>query len=403
MAERRVGQTLNDKWHIDRVIDLGAMAAVFAATHRNGKRVAIKMLHPSVAANANIRQRFLREGYVANKVEHRGAVQILDDDKTEDGAVFLVMELLDGESLERLMARAPGQRVPVHEVLGLADQVLDTLAAFHEQGVVHRDIKPANLVITREGVVKVLDFGLARLRDPAFGTPHTGAGTVMGTVAYMPPEQAIGRTDDVDARSDLFAVGAVMFHAIVGAVFVKGKTPLDRLYCAIKNPAPAIATCVPGIPSYIAEVVDTALAFDKRRRWADAGAMRAAVQSAYRALVADAKRQRTAPPPLVPSAPSLPSASSLEARATADSEVVFADSIVVEEGSIEVGPSAPLEVSVSDILDEAALLAQKRGEPPPVPTAAEDASGTMYREALLPSLVVEVSFAEDVVPASVHR
>jgi hypothetical protein len=131
--------------------------------------------------------------------------------------------------------------------------------------------------------------------------------------------------------------------------------------------------------------------------------MRAAVQSAYRALVADAKRQRTAPPPLVPSAPSLPSASSLEARATADSEVVFADSIVVEEGSIEVGPSAPLEVSVSDILDEAALLAQKRGEPPPVPTAAEDASGTMYREALLPSLVVEVSFAEDVVPASVHR
>src|SRR5580693_4762176 len=101
VAERRVGQTLNDKWRIDRVIDLGGMAAVFAATHRNGKRVAIKMLHPHIAANESIRQRFLREGYVANRVEHRGAVQVLDDDKTTDGAVFLVMELLDGDSLEQ--------------------------------------------------------------------------------------------------------------------------------------------------------------------------------------------------------------------------------------------------------------------------------------------------------------
>jgi serine/threonine protein kinase len=403
MAERRVGQTLNDKWRIDRVIDLGAMAAVFAATHRNGKRVAIKMLHPSVAANANIRQRFLREGYVANKVEHRGAVQILDDDKTQDGAVFLVMELLDGESLERLMARAPGQRVPVHEVLGVADQVLDTLAAFHAQGVVHRDIKPANLVITREGVVKVLDFGLARLRDPAFGAPHTGVGTVMGTVAYMPPEQALGRSDEIDARSDIFAVGAVMFHTIVGAVFVKGKTSLERLYSAMKTPAPGLATCVPGIPSYVAEVVDKALAFDKKDRWADAESMRAAVQAAYRSLVVDAKRQGMAPVPPAPSTPSLPSASTLEARSTSDSRVVEGDSIVVEEGSVESGPSARLEVSVSDILDNAALLARKKGVPPPLPTASEDASGTIYREALESSLVVEVSFADDVAPLGVNR
>jgi eukaryotic-like serine/threonine-protein kinase len=392
-AERRVGQTLNDKWRIDRVIDLGAMAAVFAATHRNGKRVAIKMLHPSVAAKDNIRQRFLREGYVANKVQHRGAVQILDDDKTDDGGVFLVMELLDGESLERLMARAPGQRVPVHEVLGIADQVLDTLAAFHGQGVVHRDIKPANLVITREGVVKVLDFGLARLRDPAFGTPHTGQGTVMGTVAYMPPEQALGKSDDIDARSDIFAVGAVMFHMIVGAVFVKGKTPLERLFCAMRSPAPGLATCVPGIPSYVAEVVDKALAFDKGSRWADAGSMRSAVQSAYRALVADAKRAPKAP--VASSAPRLPSASSLEARATGDSPAPLTDSILVEEGSVEMGASVPLEVSISDILENAALLARRKGTPPPLPTDFADASGTIYREVLVPSIVVDVSFSED--------
>src|SRR5580692_8890495 len=116
-AEARVGQTLNNKWRIDRVLDLGGMAAVFAATHRNGKRVAIKMLHPQVAANESIRKRFLREGYVANRVEHRGAVQVLDDDKTADGAVFIVMELLEGDSFEQRMGRAPGHRVPVHEVL----------------------------------------------------------------------------------------------------------------------------------------------------------------------------------------------------------------------------------------------------------------------------------------------
>jgi eukaryotic-like serine/threonine-protein kinase len=307
-----------------------------------------------------------------------------------------VMELLDGESLERLMAREPGQRVPVHEALGIADQVLDTLAAFHGQGVVHRDIKPANLVITREGVVKVLDFGLARLRDPAFGTPHTGQGTVMGTVAYMPPEQALGKSDDVDARSDIFAVGAVMFHMIVGAVFVKGKTPLERLFCAMRSPAPALATCVPGIPSYVAEVVDKALAFDKSKRWADAGSMRAAVQSAYRALVADAKRQRAPSAPVTSSAPPpLPSASSLEARGAGDAPVSLGDSIVVEEGSVDAAVSVPLEVSISDILENAALLARKKGTPPPLPGESAEASGTIFREALVPSIVVEVSFTED--------
>jgi serine/threonine-protein kinase len=403
MAESRVGQTLNNKWRIDRIIDLGAMAAVFAATHRNGKRFAIKMLHPSVAANVDIRTRFLREGYVANKVEHRGAVQILDDDKTADGAVFLVMELLDGESLERLMARAPGQRVPVHEVLGVADQVLDTLAAFHRQGVVHRDIKPGNLVITREGIVKVLDFGLARLRDPVLGAPQTGVGTVMGTVAYMPPEQAIGRSHEVDARSDLFALGAVMFHAIVGAVFVQGKNSLARLYWAMKNHAPKLATCVPGIPGYVAEVVDKALAFDKHDRWADADSMRAAVQAAYRSLVADARRLGSAPTQVIPMAPSLPSASSLETRGAIDSRPGGGDSILVEEGSLEIGPSKPLEISISDILENAALLARKKGVPPPLPTASEGASGTIYREALEPSLVVEVSFADEVVALGKDR
>src|SRR5215203_5589547 len=106
MALKRVGETLNQKWTIDRLIDIGGMAAVYQATHRNGKRVAIKMLHPFIATHADVRERFLREGYVANQVDHPGAVSILDDDVTSDGAPFLVMELLEGESLDSWMARS---------------------------------------------------------------------------------------------------------------------------------------------------------------------------------------------------------------------------------------------------------------------------------------------------------
>src|SRR6185369_8257261 len=112
-----------------------------------------------------------REGYVANRVGHRGAVAVDDDDTADDGAAFLVMELLQGETLDARMRRKGG-RLAADEVLALADQILDTLAAAHEQGIVHRDLKPENLFITRDGVVKMLDFGIARLREMS----NTGAG-----------------------------------------------------------------------------------------------------------------------------------------------------------------------------------------------------------------------------------
>jgi serine/threonine protein kinase len=116
------------------------MAAVYVATHRrNENRVALKMLHPELSLNADLRARFLREGYLANKVGHRGAVRVLDDDQAEDGSVFLVMELLEGESLERRWVREK-QRLDVEDVLRIADHLLDVLAAAHDKGIVHRDI-----------------------------------------------------------------------------------------------------------------------------------------------------------------------------------------------------------------------------------------------------------------------
>jgi serine/threonine-protein kinase len=354
LAEKRVGQVLRNKFTIERVIDIGGMAAVFAATHRNGKRVAIKMLHPYIATNADVRERFLREGYAANKVEHRGAVQILDDDTLEDGAVFIVMELLEGESLEKWMARAPEGRVPAHDVLAIADQVLDVLGAFHTQKVIHRDIKPGNLFITKDGVVKVLDFGLARLRDPRAGNiAPTGAGIVLGTVAYMPPEQAQGKSDAIDARSDLFAVGAVMFQALTGKLFIKGHTAIERLMNAMKDPAPKLASVLPGVPEYLADVVDTALAYDKTKRWADANDMRQAVRIAYSALIAEAqKRAGNATPhhaQIAPQAPpmSTPPMSGGQVSSKPKLQIMKEDSIMVVEGSAIFAPS------IVEILEEA--------------------------------------------------
>src|SRR5688572_3397846 len=246
VAEKRVGQTLANKWTIDKLIDVGGMAAVYQATHRNGKRVAIKMLHPFIAAHEDVRERFLREGYVANQVDHPGAVSVLDDDTTEDGAAFLVMELLEGDSLEGCMTRNGGT-LPISDVLAVADQVLDVLGAFHQRNVIHRDIKPGNLFVTKAGVVKVLDFGLARLRDPRVGGAPTASGIVLGTAAYMPPEQAQGKATEVDARADIFAVGAVMFRALSGRQVHDARSATERLFQAMKEKAKSLGVVAPEI------------------------------------------------------------------------------------------------------------------------------------------------------------
>ncbi|HEY2514825.1 MAG TPA: protein kinase, partial [Polyangiaceae bacterium] len=144
LALARVGTVVREKWRLDRLLGVGGMAAVFAAMHRNGNRVAIKMLHRDLADVGELRTRFLREGYLANAVEHPGAVSVLDDDATADGTVFLVMELLEGETLERRWERN-GRQLPVLEVLSAVDGLLDVLAAAHAKGLVHRDVKPENV------------------------------------------------------------------------------------------------------------------------------------------------------------------------------------------------------------------------------------------------------------------
>ena len=279
-ARTRIGVTLRGKWHLDVLLGVGGMAAVYAATHRNGSRAAVKLLHAELLVNAEVRSRFLREGYVANAVGHEGAVKVLDDDTAEDGSLFLVTELLDGETLEDRRVRLGGQ-LSEDDVLSIADQLLDVLAAAHAKGVVHRDLKPENVFLTRGGQVKVLDFGIARLRELSTASSATSIGSTMGTPLYMPPEQARGLWDEVDGRSDLWAVGATMFHLLSGRFVHDGRTANEVLLAAMTKAAPPLASRLPTVSPAVAHVVDRALAFERDDRWPDARRMQEAVRHAY--------------------------------------------------------------------------------------------------------------------------
>ncbi|WP_233562049.1 serine/threonine protein kinase, partial [Sorangium cellulosum] len=162
-CERRVGTTLRGKWTIDRLLGIGGMAAVYAATHKIGRREAIKILHPEVARSKDLRARFEREAQAVNQFQHPGVVEIRDIDMTEDGAPFLVMELLEGESLADRLQRLGN--IETGEMLRFMDELLDVLGAAHDRGIIHRDIKLDNLFVETTGRLKVLDFGIARMRD----------------------------------------------------------------------------------------------------------------------------------------------------------------------------------------------------------------------------------------------
>jgi serine/threonine-protein kinase len=272
-----VGTWLRDKYRLDAVIGVGGMATVYRGAHRNGNRVAVKVLHTELSLSTDVRTRFLKEGYVANAVDHPGVVRVLDDDVTSDGAVFLVMELLEGDTLDTHW-RNHDCRLPPQDVAAYAVQILEVLAAAHAKGIIHRDIKPENLFLTTDGVVKVLDFGIARMRDGAGVVTRTGR--MMGTPAYMPREQALGLINEIDPRTDLWALGATMFALIAGRHVHVGETPETMVVHSATRPAESLATVAPEVPPALVAVVDRALSFHREERHADATAMIAALEAA---------------------------------------------------------------------------------------------------------------------------
>ncbi|MDB4935920.1 MAG: serine/threonine protein kinase [Labilithrix sp.] len=266
----RVGAIIKGKWTVDGLLGVGGMAAVYAASHRNGQRAALKILHADFAREKTICERFLREAYVSNKVNHSATVQVLDDDMTEQGEPFLIMELLEGETVRDAWKKC-GRTMPIGRVLQICERVVDCLASCHAINVIHRDLKPANIFITNEGEIKVLDFGVAQMRDAT--SERTATGTALGTPAYMSPEQAMGLVDQLDGRADLFSVGAMMHALITGHRINNGRTEQEALVMAATKPVPSVARLAPHLPIELIKVIDKALAWDRRNRFQDAREM----------------------------------------------------------------------------------------------------------------------------------
>lgn len=282
-ARARVGTMIGSKYTLDALLGVGGMAAVYRASHRNGATFAIKVLHPEYAMRADVRARFLREGYIANSIKHVGVARVVDDEAIENGDAYIVMELLEGVSVDRLASRYT-EKLPVRAVVALGIAVLDVLGAAHQAGVVHRDIKPANLFVGFDGRSVLLDFGIARVYDAATtGGLSTAAGVVLGTPAFMSPEQASGDKGAVGPPTDMWSLGATMFTLATGRTVHPGDSGPQFLVQSATRDAPKLHDVAPNVPEPIAAVIDRSLARKAEDRFASADEMREALIAASRA------------------------------------------------------------------------------------------------------------------------
>ncbi|HEX7665882.1 MAG TPA: serine/threonine-protein kinase, partial [Polyangiaceae bacterium] len=212
----QIGQVISGKYKLLRLLGDGGMGSVYEAQHEVlGTRVAIKVLHADLARRPGLIERFLQEARVAAQIESPNVVRVSDVDRTPDGIAYLVMELLQGEPLSAVLER--DRKIPIPTACEYARQILTALEAAHALGVTHRDLKPENVFVTFAGgrpVVKIIDFGIAKLRSPTTtGRSLTQAGITMGTAEYMAPEQAFS-ADKADARSDIYAVGVMLYEMV---------------------------------------------------------------------------------------------------------------------------------------------------------------------------------------------
>ncbi len=291
-AQKRIGQIVLGKWRLERLVGLGGMAAVFEAKHHGGSSAAIKVLHADLASSPEARERFMAEAYAANRVAHPGVVTVRAEGTTDDGAVFLLMDLLHGRTLaERLQAGAP---CGVREGLDIARQLLAVLVQAHDRGVVHRDIKPENVFLLDDGRVKLLDFGIARLPGHA-ATPEPGS--ALGTPAFMSPEQALGVAPD--GRSDLWSLGATLYLMLSGKPVRPRGSVTEHLLAAMTRPVPSLGE-VASLPRPLIAVIDRALAFDRAERFPDARSMQLALLAASEELSVPESQSSLSPNSLAP-------------------------------------------------------------------------------------------------------
>jgi eukaryotic-like serine/threonine-protein kinase len=304
-VELQAGQQF-DAYEIIAPIGRGGMGEVYlAADRRLGRKVALKILPTSFTQNADRLRRFEQEARAASALNHPNILTIYEIDEVA-GAHFIVTEFIEGETLRQYLR---GAQPDADEVLRLVTQIADALAAAHKAGIIHRDIKPENIMLRPDGYVKVLDFGLAKLSEPqltyqsdeeapTLAHIQTNPGMVMGTVNYMSPEQARGH--EVDARTDIWSLGVVLYECATGHGPFEGETPADTLAHILQQEPPSLAYYLPDVPPELERIVTKALRKDRDERYQTVKDMLLDLKNLRQELEFAAKLERSVAPNLRP-------------------------------------------------------------------------------------------------------
>jgi serine/threonine protein kinase len=299
-----LGSVVAEKYRIESLLGQGGMGAVFRAHHELlDKRVALKWLHPGMAQNKEVQERFVREARAAARIRHPNVVQVFDVG-VHDGELFLVMELLEGASFEDLLSRGS---MPLARALALLTDAMRGAAAAHECGIVHRDIKPENIVVVSdashpEGLAKLLDFGISKLHDEGPGARNiTKTGLAMGTPEYMSMEQLQG-AKDVDLRTDIYSFGVVLYRTLTGVSPFEADTLADVVVKIATYRPPAPSQLRPELSEGLSRVVMKAMAYDRAERYAN---MEELIQALLGASVEPRAATNLKPRQQAPTRPSL--------------------------------------------------------------------------------------------------
>ncbi len=269
MEDPLIGEVLSGTYRIERLVGKGSMGTVYEASHlRLPRRFAVKVLATSVNPEKNSAARFRQEAQVTSQLGHPNIVEVVDFNFTVDGLPFIVMELLEGEDLGTRLERVG--RFEPEEVERVLEQAASALTAAHGKGVVHRDLKPQNIYISKGGdgqeLVKVVDFGISKVLGQQGNM--TTADVVIGTPYFMSPEQALGNKELVDQRTDVFAMGVILYAMLSGELPFEGDAIPNILYNIVHGERPSLQARCPGLPAAMEQAVHKALARDPERRQA---------------------------------------------------------------------------------------------------------------------------------------
>ncbi len=281
----QVGQVINNKYRLNRLIGDGGMGSVYEARHEMlGTLVALKFLHPELTRRTGLVQRFLQEAKVSAQIQSPHVVRVMDVDQTPDGQAFIVLEYLEGRTLQTLYEDLykAGQRLSYADALEYSMQMIEGVEAAHKTGIVHRDLKPDNVMITTgpkgAPLLKLLDFGIAKLKVTGeMEKGLTRPGVIMGTPEYMAPEQAYS-ADAVDSRADIFSLGVMMFEMLAGRRPVGGDDPQQIAAAYLAGQIARLEDLAPGIAPELAAAVHKAMAALAKNRFNSVSELRDAIE-----------------------------------------------------------------------------------------------------------------------------